>query len=80
MNSYIGRDWTYSWQWEIFNSMSLSVNGPLEVAFGFSSQYLEGSGNLRMVLYHSMNAGWVVGRLRGGRDTQTAVIKFFWTF
>ena len=43
---------------------------------------LGGGRDLQMVLCHSMNAGWGVGKLRGGGDTQTlpAVIKFIWTF
>ena len=48
----------------------------------FCPKTLRDGRDLWMVLCHSINAGWVVGTLRGGGDTQTipAVIKFIWTF
>ena len=52
----------------------------LLVAFGFLPQNFKMGRDLWMVLCHSMNAGWVVGILRGRGDTQIlpAVINFIW--
>ena len=54
----------------------------LVVASGFCQKILEGGRGLRMVLCHSMNAGWVVRILVGGGDNQTlpAVIDIFFNF
>ena len=55
----------------------------LVFAFGFfCSKMLGGGFDLQMLFCHSLTAGWVVGTLRGGGDTQTlpAVIERVWTF
>ena len=59
-----------------------SYRTTLVVAFGILPKILRGAGELRMVLYNSMNAGWVVETLKSSGDTgvQPAIIKFIWTF
>ena len=41
------------------------------IVFGICPKILGGGGDIQMVLCHSVNAGCVVGTLRGGGDTQT---------
>ena len=52
------------------------------VAVDFLSQIFGNGKNLRMVLFHSMNAGLVVGTLRDFENTQTllVVMKFILPF